>query len=102
MNRRPVPAPPTHNGFLVGSRHADPEQYGRFQSVNEIITLDGEFVMPGLAGIFYFAAPSADLAFDFAAGGLAAAFGGALSPPRIVPQGSELFCCSGMLPSDLR
>ena len=24
----PVPAPPTHNGFLVGSRHADPDHYG--------------------------------------------------------------------------
>ena len=49
---------------------------------------------------FYFAAPSADLAFGLAGGALAAAFGGALSL-RTVPQGS-VFCCSGMLPSDLR
>src|SRR5437867_9994971 len=38
---------------------------------------------------FYFAAPSADLAFGLASGALAAAFGGALSL-RTVPQGSKL------------
>ena len=55
---------------------------------------------PGSVFYFYFAAPSADLAFGLAGGALAAAFGGALSL-RTVPQGS-VFCCSGMLPSDLR
>ena len=45
-------------------------------------------------------AVGADLAFGLAGGALAAAFGGALSL-RTVPQGS-VFCCSGMLPSDLR
>jgi hypothetical protein len=61
---------------------------------------------PGMppGSVFYFAAlsvlVSADLAFGFAGGALAA-FGGAPSL-RTMPQGSELFCCSGMLPSDLR
>jgi hypothetical protein len=46
------------------------------------------------------AAPSADFGFGLAGAVFAAAFGGALSL-RTVPQGS-CFCCSGILPSDLR